>query len=166
MERVLLAIDGITPDIRVFRYAVELCRRIKAELNVLQIIRPRDYSKYLDKLRRGAKQARMYFEGSMVAASFAEAGDHETAKQVMSEALKNIEQLLQESEKAGILYHLTMKLGSPEKEIIDYVNEHRDVVLAIYDPPRPDAGVVKKKAVPAEIKENLPIPVVMVQDQK
>ena len=32
MQKVLLAIDGIHPDHKVFDYAVQLCKRIKAEL--------------------------------------------------------------------------------------------------------------------------------------
>lgn len=169
MEKVLLAIDGITLDRKVFRYAVELCKRIKAELDILQIITPRNYSKYLKKVQQGAKQAKTYLEASVIAATFAEAGEHETAREIMSAALKNMNQLLPESGKAGIRYNLTMKLGTPNEEIIDYVNEHRDVILALYDAPQAeskDTGVVKKKTVPKEIKEKLHIPLVVIWDQR
>ncbi len=86
MEKVLLAVDGIDHDRIVFNYAIELCKRIKAELNVFQIIRPKNYSKYIKKIRQQADLARTYIEGSMVAATFAEAGEHETAIDIMAEA--------------------------------------------------------------------------------
>ena len=38
MEKVLLAIDGIYPNRKILEYAVDLCKRIKAELNILQVI--------------------------------------------------------------------------------------------------------------------------------
>ena len=53
MKKILLAVDGISPDPKAFRYAVELCKRIKAELNVFQIIDPGKYSEYLKKMRKG-----------------------------------------------------------------------------------------------------------------
>jgi len=166
MEKVLLAIDGISPDRKVFCHAVQLCMRIKAELNVLQIIRPGNYSEYLKKVRERANQARRYIEGSLLAATFAEAGEHETGKEMMAEALKNINQLLPEAEKAGIPCSLTMKAGNPSKEIINYVKEHRDVVLTIYDTPGEEgdeSGVArKKKTAPREIKRALSIPLVII----
>jgi nucleotide-binding universal stress UspA family protein len=166
MEKVLLAIDGMSPDRKVFCHAVQLCKRIKAELNVLQVIRPGNYSEYLKKVKGRTNQARRYIEGSLLAATFAEAGEHETAKEILAEASKNINQLLPESEKAGIPYSLTMKAGNPNKEIINYVKEHRDVVLTIYDTPGEDCnkpGVTrKKKTAPREITRALSIPVVII----
>jgi len=166
MEKVLLAIDGISPDRKVFCHAVQLCKRIKAELNVLQVIRPGNYSEYLKKVRGRTNQARRYIEGSLLAATFAEAGEHETGKELLAEALKNINQLLPESEKAGIPYSLTMKAGNPSKEIINYVKEHRNVVLTIYDTPGEEGdkpGVTKKKkTAPREITRALSIPVVII----
>jgi len=133
MKKVLLAIDGMAPDKKTFHYTVQLCRRIKAELNVLQVISPKNYGRYLSEARKKAKPAIRYMEGSLMAVAFAEAGEHETAEALMSEALRNLKQLLPESEKEGVRYHLTMKAGNLKREIIRYLNEHRDVVLTIYD---------------------------------
>jgi hypothetical protein len=44
-----------------------------------------------------------------------------------------LKQLLPESERQGVRCHLTQKSGIPEQEILGYLNEHRDVVLTIYD---------------------------------
>jgi hypothetical protein len=42
MKKVLLAVVGNAPDPTTFRYAEQLSRRIQAELDVLQLVRPRD----------------------------------------------------------------------------------------------------------------------------
>jgi nucleotide-binding universal stress UspA family protein len=165
MKKVLLAIDGITPDLKTFRYAVDLCKRIKAELKVFQIIRPQNYSKYLKEIRQKTDHARMYFQGSMVAAAFAEAGEHESAKEIMADASQQIRRLMSESQNQGVRCHFSMKRGNPEKEIVDYVNLHRDVVLTVYNSSAENVdrtGVLsKKKDVITSIKEKLAVPLVV-----
>lgn len=166
MERVLLAVDGIAPNRKVFRYAVELCKRIQAELTVFQIIHPKKYSKHLKEIRKKVSHTKVYIEGSMMAATFAEAGEHETAEEIMSEALNRINRLVSESKKEGVQCHFSIKPGNPEKEIVNYVNGHRDVVLTIYDGTDEDTGrtgiLSKKKSVLSDIKERLHIPLVVV----
>ena len=168
MQKVLLAIDGINPDRKVFEYAVQLCQRIKADLSIFQVINPRRYKEYLKTIRKRADNARKYIEGAMVAATFAEAGEHETAREIMSKALENINRLLPESEKAGVQCHFAVKTGNPAKEIINYVNGHRDVVLTIYDSSLEDRkgtrGVKKQQGVPRKIKQQLAVPLVIVQN--
>jgi nucleotide-binding universal stress UspA family protein len=168
MEKVLLAIDGITPDRKAFRYAVALCERIRAELSIFQIIRPQYYREYKKKIRKKGLLARTFVEGSMVAATFAEAGEHETALDMMAETSKKIRDLLQESEEAGVHCHFSIKSGNPEKEIINYVNNHRNVVLTIYDVSDHDvdevANISKKKSTLARIRKDLSVPLVMVQN--
>jgi nucleotide-binding universal stress UspA family protein len=167
MEKVLLAIDGITPDKKAFNYAVELCSRIKAELNVLHIIRSHEASNLLERAINKAKYAKLFFEGAMVAATFAEADEHETANDLMNQALKNINKLLSESEESGISCHLTMKSGNPNEEIVRFVNEHKDVVIAVYDPAgkkEQNTSDRNRKKMIRSITDALPIPLVMVQN--
>ena len=128
-----MAIDGMIPEQKAFRYALALCKRIKAELSIFQIIRPQHYREYIKKVRNQAGLAKKYFESSMMAATFAEAGEREVALDIMTETTKEIRRLLKASEEAGIHCNFAMKKGDPEKEIVNYVNDHRDVVLAIYD---------------------------------
>jgi hypothetical protein len=166
MEKVLLAIDGINPDKKAFNYAVELCARIKAELNVLQIIRSQSINGFLGKAINSAKHAKLFFEGSMMAATFAEAGEHETADDLMNQALKNINKLMPESEKSGISCHLTIKSGNPNEEIVRFVRENKDVVVAVYDPTsekKQNTSDLKVKKMIQSITDALPIPLVMVQ---
>jgi len=167
MEKVLLAIDGMTPDRKAFRYAIALCKRIRAELNIFQIIRPRHYREHAKKVRKTASLARRFMEGSMVAATFAEAGEHETALDIMAEASKEIRSLLQESEEAGVRCHFSITSGNPEKEIVSYVNDHRNVVLTIYDVSDQDANEAannsKKEKSLTKIRKSLSVPLVTVQ---
>ncbi len=166
MKKVLLAIDGITPDQKVFDYALQLCKRIKAELNVFHIINPRNYSEYLKLVRKGTDNARSYFSSAMVAATFAEAGEHETAKEIMSAAQKSYDRLLPESKKEGVKSHFSVKSGAPDKEIVDYVNAHRDIVVAIYDAAGHENEkpkiTQKKKTTPRRIRHKLAVPLVVV----
>jgi len=166
MKKVLLTIEGMTPDQKAFQYAVDLCKRIRAELDIFQIIRPRYYRDYMKFFRKKTLIARRFVQGSMMAATFAEAGEHETALDIIAEASKQIKQFLSESEKAGVQCRFSMASGNPEKEIINYVNDHRDVVLTIYDASDQDirrtTGISKKKNSLEKIKKNLSVPLVTV----
>jgi nucleotide-binding universal stress UspA family protein len=166
MKQVLLSIDGMIPDQKAFHYAVALCKRIKAELNIFQIIRPRYYRNYMKKIRKNALLAKKAMESAMVAATFAEAGEHETALDMMAEASKQIEHLLQESEKAGVHCRFSIKSGDPEKEIVKYVNDHRDVILTIYDAfdVNGTVDISEKKSTVSKIKRNLSVPLVTVHN--
>jgi nucleotide-binding universal stress UspA family protein len=167
MQKVLLAIDGITPSNKALHYAVELCKRIKADLNVLQIINPQNYIKYIQKLGKRVNQARKYMEDTLVVATFAEAGEHEMAMTLKEQTLKNMDQLLTESERDAVHYHLSLKAGPSDKEIVNYVNEHRDIILTIYDVQEgeTDDEKVERKtgAVPMRISRQLSTPLVVVK---
>jgi len=132
MEKILLAIDGSAPDNRIFSFAVALCKRMRTGLDVLQIIGLGRCKKHLKQVRRGTRHARSVFENAMVAATFAEAGHHDIAGQLKMQACKNLERSIPNPEKDGIDYHLTLKSGNADEEIVRYVSDHRDVVLTIY----------------------------------
>ncbi len=164
MKKVLLTIDGMTGDQKVFGYAISLCKRISAELRIFQVIRPRYYRKYIKKIRKNAMIAQKVWESTMAAATFAEAGEHETALDLMAEGSEQVEHLLKESEKAGVHCRFSIRSGDPEKEIVAYVNDHRDVILTIYDAfgNSGSADIFEKKTTLANIKRSLSVPVVTV----
>jgi tetratricopeptide (TPR) repeat protein len=165
MGKILLAIDGITPSRKVFQYALQLCKWMKAEMDILQIISPPNYRNHFTKAQKRADSARRYFQSVFAAAAFAEAGEHETAEEMLSEAKKNIRRLLPESEKAGIQYRLTCKTGDPEKEITNYVEAHRNIALAIYDQGPEASGKADASAPKAHhlsLFKKLKIPVVFI----
>jgi len=167
MQKILLAIDGITPDKKALCYAVELCKRIKAELRVLEVISPLNYLKYIKNWRGRVNQARRYVEESMAAVTFAEAGDHEMARALQEEAQKKIRQLLPDSERDAVHCRLSMKSGNPDKEIVRYVNDHRDIVLTIYGTTDEETGASgnegKTRSVPRRIRQELLTPLVVVK---
>jgi hypothetical protein len=59
-----------------------------------------------------------------------------------------------------------MKSGNPEKEIVSYVNDHRNVVLTIYDVSDQgadqNANISEKKNALAKITKGLSVPLVTV----
>ena len=85
---------------------------------------------------------------------------------IMTQVSKEIKRLLKESEEAGVHYHFSMKSGNPEKEIVDYVNDHRNVVLTIYDVSEQgadqNANISEKKNALAKITKGLSVPLVTV----
>lgn len=170
MKKVLLAIDGIAPDRKVLTYAVELCKRIKAELNILQIINLRIYYNHLEKIKKRVSSTTKCFEDSMAAAAFAEAGEHVTAKEMLPDVYGNIQRMLPEKPNETIQYDLKMTGDSCEKEIVDYINNHRNVVLTIYNPVsdlkkndlNKKAAEKRDNAVKKKIQQKLSMPLVVV----
>lgn len=166
MEKVLLAINGTTPNKKSFKYAIDLCMRIKADLKVLQVVNPQNFDGCIAKIKHTANNAKRFFESSMMAATFAEAGEHETAGTLMDQARRNTNKLLPESTKAGVSCELLIKSGDTTEEIVNYVRENKDIVIAIYDTPRKNPNNSNKKQSNIDLEsitKGLSIPVVMVQ---
>jgi len=133
MQKVLLAVEGLCPEKRILDYAAGLCRRIKAELNILHIVEPRAHAGYVKDLQRQVHQARDAFENTMMAAAFAETGDFHTARSLADKAAAHIHGLLSNADKTELTWRIQVNSGKPGPEIVNYVRKHRDVILAIYD---------------------------------
>ena len=165
MKKILLAIEGVDPDRSTFDYAVSLCKRMRARLEILQILSPRTYKNYLQKVKKGARHAKNLIEDAMVAVTFAEAGQHDIVEQMKIQACKNIDHLMPPPEREGIEYHLMLKPGNPDDEIVRYVSDHRDVVLTIYDAcgikDEQEYRPQKKRNKIPQIAEKLPTPLVL-----
>lgn len=164
MEKVLLAIDGTTPDRKAFKYAVDLCMRIKADLKVLQVVSPQGSGGYIAKIKTTAHNAKRFMESSMLAATFAEAGEHETARSLLDLAAENTNLLLPESAKAGVACDLLVRSGDTTEEIVNFVRQNSDIVIAVYDAPRGDdpQSTARFKSDLKSIAKGVSIPVVMV----
>jgi hypothetical protein len=165
LKKILLAIEGVAPDRSTFSYAVALCKRMRAGLEILQILSPRTYRSYLEKVKRGARHAKNAFENAMVAVTFAEAGQHDIVEQMRIQACDHLDRLIPQPEREGLEYHLTLRPGNPDDEIVRYVDDHRDVILTIYDA----AGIRdeqecrsdKKRSEIQAIAQKLPTPLVL-----
>jgi hypothetical protein len=134
MEKILLAIDGIAPDSRIISFAVSLCKRMRAGLDVLHILGPQYGGKYLKNVKQSARHTRNLIEDAMVAATFVETRQQEISEQLRTHLSAKLKHLFPERESDGIEYQLTLKSGNPDEEIVRYVHDHRDVVLTIYVP--------------------------------
>jgi hypothetical protein len=121
-----------------------------------------DWKSFKFSVRRHAKNA---FENAMVAVTFAEAGQHDIVEQMRIQARDNLDRLIPRPEREGLEYHLTLKPGNPDDEILRYVYDHRDVILTIYDA----AGIRdeqecrsdKKRSEIQAIAQKLPTPLVL-----
>lgn len=168
MEKVLLAVAGNTPDQKAFQYAIDLCTRTQAELKILLISAPQTLNDYLGKVKNSANQAKHFFEGSMMAATFAEEGEHTAAQQIMAESDREMTRLTMESAKVGISCQVSLQTGNPRDEIVRYVRENKDVAIAIYDDGAENTGNLPKPTKRQSLKsiaKALPIPIVTIQKQ-
>jgi hypothetical protein len=127
MKKIVLAITEASPRDEALKYSLGLAQRLKARLEVLQVLGP-SVAKGWRKFKRGLAQGGRVLESTMATAAFAE---------------------------AGVDYEVTTKVGDPAQEIVRFVEDHPDVVLAVLDTEAEGANAVspedlgKKLAVPA-----------------
>ena len=144
MKKVLLAIDGLSPGHCLMEYAVQFCRRMKSELVVLQVIDPKRCEEFLKTIKNSMSKSHRFFENSMAAATLAETGHHDMARAYLKEeGRRNVEQLLSSKAKCEVKTTFQQRIGSLEKEIVDYLDTDNDVVMAMYDGPG-DIGCANK----------------------
>lgn len=168
MKRILLAVDGMAPDKKALNYALTLCNPVRAGLDILQIIRPLGRSGGLGKLREGVRRARDAFEKAMVTATYAEAGAPELAGTLEREAMSKIRRLLPDRIDTSVDYHCVVTGENPDTIVMRYVDEHRNIILAVYDTLRAGrrkaAEPAPQKAMHSGLLHNLTIPLVFVRD--
>ena len=143
MKTILLAVDDKRLDAKAFEFALQLCRRLEAGLDILHIVRPIGESglkKIASKLRLTGKA----FEKAMVAATFAEAGMPETAKSMCQEAVETVDRLTPLDTKAPVEYRSLFTEEGSGEVLSRYIGEHRNVVLTVYDSSRTAAGDAKR----------------------
>lgn len=165
MKKVLLATEGLSPSARALKYGIQFCRWIKAELHVLQVFTSEGSARHFRKLKEGAKGARRYVEDSMLAVTFAEAGEHETAKDLMTQTGEAQGHCPAPEGQASVPCRVTVRYGRPDQEIIEYVRNDPGVVLTICD--IPEAEVRQDRPLGSEdnpferLEKELPVPLVV-----
>lgn len=136
MKKVLLAIDGINPGQGLMEYALQFCRRMASELVVLQVIDPRRCEDFLKTVKKSMSTSHQFFENSIAAASLAETGHHDMARAYLKEeGRKNVEQLLSSKGTCEVKTTFEQRIGSPKKEIVEYLDSEHEVIMAMYDGP-------------------------------
>ena len=155
MRKILLGIIGSQPHEPTIRYCMGLAQRIKANVAVLQVLRSSAKKRWAP-LRRSLRKGANIFESTMASASFAEVGEHETARR-LEEMLAQMTRDLRstDGEQATPSFSVCLTTGDPEVEIPRFIVNDPDVVLAICDAPdadRPESPVhrlVNNLGVPA-----------------
>ena len=136
MKKVLLAIDGLRPARYLFSYSLQFCRRMRAELVILQIVNPAACRNFLKGFKFRLDKAQHILENTMTAATMAEAGEAELAREYLEAGRQNIEKHFPEDKSMEVACRLEQKVGDPEQEIYAYLEKHPEIVMAIFDSDR------------------------------
>lgn len=102
---VLLAVGGSYINKEAFRYAVNLCRRMDASLDVLHVVP--------EECAHNAESGRISLEGYSA----------------------EIGKLLQEASKNRVSVHLSVTVGDVDREVCAYAKDNREVVAVVLDSP-------------------------------
>lgn len=162
MKTIILAIDGLSPRSEAAKYALGLAQRLKGRLKVLQVVRPsaaRGRKGLSRVLRKGAR----ILEDAMVTATYAEAGEHDLAQNIrtmMAQAARSMD-ICEEAEERAVDYDVTLTVGDMAEEMVRFVGEHKEAVIAVYDGPASRSGTPEKK-----LLKQLSIPMVSLEKNK
>ena len=139
-KTVLLVIEGESPDPAPFAYALNLCKRTNAELDILQVI----------------EQSR-------------EDEDYELLSHKMTEGSRNLVSLVRQLEEDDIPFKVTIRLGDASQKLFNYARRHKDVAMVIFDSPRLRKETEKSQAwvkVLENISHQLSIPLITVLEKQ
>lgn len=134
MKTLLYAVDRMIPDQDSLSYALNLCRRMMARLDVLHILPSQGQSRScLKSLRSGVLTARDAFEKAMVTATFAEAGVTDPEAALKEAAYRQFKHALPEQEEPPVNYRCVVTGDASDAIIERYVHRHRNIVLTVFD---------------------------------
>lgn len=137
---VLLVVEGEAPDASAFSYALNLCTRMNAELDILQVIE---------------------ISGK--------ADDYELLSHKMAHGSRNLVDLVRQLEQTNIPFKVTMRLGEPGSKLFNYAKRHKDVAMVILDSPRARTASSRNDAWAKWVKDvsrQLSIPLIAVLDKQ
>lgn len=137
---VLLVIEGESPDPSAFSYAVNLCKRTNAELDILQVIEISNKGE-----------------------------DYELLSQKMANSSRHLVDLVRQLEQMAVPFKVTMRLGEPGSKLFNYAKRHKDVAMVILDSPKAREASAKNDAWARWVRElsrQLSIPLIAVLDKQ
>jgi hypothetical protein len=163
MKQVLLAINGNIPTNTVFNYAVGLCTGIRAELGILQFVKNKKWAACLLSTPKKVRHLGKILEDSFAGAAFAEEGMFCAADEILSGVSKPLKQLLDKN-KMSVPYRVVLSNGNPETDLSQYIENHHEIILAIFDPSK-DAGKNFGAQLPEieQIRKRFRVPLVFVK---
>jgi hypothetical protein len=132
---VLLVIEGAMPDSAAFNYALKLCKRTNAELDILQVIESGDEH------------------------------DYESLSQKMTEGSRNIVDMVRRLELDEVPFKVTIRLGDVNQKLFNYAKRHKDVGMVVFDSPKAKRASQENKGwsrLVDEISRQLSIPLITV----
>jgi len=140
MKEILLVASGSIMSTSAFHYAVDLCRRMNAQLLILLFIP-----------RKPAASCRLI-------------PDLNSKKRQTADASAAVKDLLSRSQNSDLPYKISLSTREPEKELPDFIDTHLEIVLTVFDPSlgRPSRISQKRKPV-KRIKKMLSVPLVVVK---
>jgi hypothetical protein len=110
-RKIVLASDAGGPSPRSFRYAVDLCRQMKADLAFLNVVQVSNKHTYWLRVRRRLE------------------------RELLGEASISADRLLPEARKAGVDCEVQVKTGSLEQELLHYAATTPGVAMVVLDTP-------------------------------
>jgi hypothetical protein len=137
---VLLVIEGENPDPTAFSYAVNLCKRTSAELDILQVIQ-----------------------------ISAKGEDYELLSQKMANSSRRLVDLVRQLEQTAVPFKVTMRLGEPASKLVNYAKRHKEVAMVVLDSPKAREASAKNGAWARWIRDlsrQLSIPLIAVLDKQ
>lgn len=137
---VLLVVEGAMADPGAFSYALNLCKRTGADLDILHV---------MDKSSADSEV--------------------ETAGSIMAGATGIPVTLERMVEETGVTFKVTARRGAVDKRVLDYAKRHKNVSMVVLDSPRSRESSVKDKAwvrFLEEMARNLSIPITTVRPKE
>ena len=163
MKQVLLAINGDIPTNSIFQYSVGLCKRMSAELNILQFIQNRKLTHCISSTKKRVGRLSKVLEDYFAGAAFAEQGVFYMADEFLSGVSDPLKELIKFN-KTGMQFKVTLSGGDPETELSNYIDNHQEIVLTIFDPSQGMRNQPKQYLATVEqIRKKLYIPLVVVK---
>ena len=163
MKQVLLAINGDIPTNSAFLYSVDLCKRISAELNILQFIKDRKLTQRLTTTKKRVGRLGRFLEDSFAGVAFAEEGAFYLADEFLSGVSDPLKQLIKVNE-SGVSFKVALSHGNPETDLLNYIDNHQEIVLTVFDPSTNMRNHPRQYlAIMEQIKKKLCVPLVVVK---
>jgi len=135
MKTVLFATDHMPPDPEALDYALLLCRRMAARLEVLHILKSSSSAGSGDRRRRKgkipARHKTICREGMPTGA---QTGVPETDRISAIQSLDRLKQWLPDRPNPPVVYHCEVAGGATGAIIERYVRKHGEIVLTVFDP--------------------------------
>lgn len=133
MKYVMFAADSVWPTRKVFEHTVHLCAQMTSRLYVLQLIHPKRFQHLLAATQSKLARAHFMFETSMSAATFAQAGCSELARQCLLQGEQALKDLGQIADNQGVHAEFSQQIGPFAQELIHFLDQRPDMVMVVLD---------------------------------